>query len=616
MKKLMKCIMVALCLAVAVAFAAGVATNVSAKSKVTYKLKKGTLTIKGKGNMPKKIKVKKKKVKKVVIKKGVKNISNNAFKKFKKMTKITIPKSVKTIGISAFEGTALKKLTIPKGTKKLGVGFINNCKKLDNVTIPGDFKIISKNGTVNKYRYATKGTDLGTVKFNSNLDYMVAAYFKTMNFQTASNDPKFKTYDGVIYTKDGTGIVRVPSARDTLTIREGCTDFNTFAVTYMSGLESGVVCFDLVRITLPSTLQRVNTEEYPDYANGEQHRRTLDINMDKTNLEMPNIVRLKNTFNISCETLMKKLPARVVKSGEFYVGDTKYLIQGDGNATSNVPDGITTICEQAYTGIAVSKVVLPASVKTIDNKAFEFSYLSSINLDNIQNIGEAAFKGTQLTKAELPEAITAVPGYAFCDCHELTEITFKGSLKSVGEFAFQDTRLNIGDLLSTNTKLETIGESAFQNTGWVNITIPANVKTVGAYAFAESNNNKFVLINGSTAGFNKLAFGVCSSVTYQFEQGVSQAWVTPDHDYYKAGKKMKFYANWDKVSEVNGYEIWLAKDKALKKGVKKYTAKYNAKSASATLTKKKAKGLKYFGIRAYKTVNGKKVYSKWNIQKL
>ena len=69
MKKLMKCIMVALCLAVAVAFAAGVqSTNVQAKKKVTYKLKKGTLTIKGKGNMPKKIKVKKSKVKKIVIK--------------------------------------------------------------------------------------------------------------------------------------------------------------------------------------------------------------------------------------------------------------------------------------------------------------------------------------------------------------------------------------------------------------------------------------------------------------------------------------------------------------------------------------------------------------------
>ena len=58
----MKCIMVAFCLAVAVAFAAGVqTTNVQAKKKVTYKLKKGTLTIKGKGNMPKKIKVKKSK---------------------------------------------------------------------------------------------------------------------------------------------------------------------------------------------------------------------------------------------------------------------------------------------------------------------------------------------------------------------------------------------------------------------------------------------------------------------------------------------------------------------------------------------------------------------------
>ena len=151
MRKLFKGLMVALCLAVAVAFAAGVqSTNVQAKKKVTYKLKKGTLTIKGKGNMPKKIKVKKNKVKKIVIKKGVKNISNNAFKNFKKVKKVSIPKTVKKIGVNAFYKTALTKLTIPKSCKKIGSGFMDYCKKLNVVTLPGDFVIIDKKELLKK----------------------------------------------------------------------------------------------------------------------------------------------------------------------------------------------------------------------------------------------------------------------------------------------------------------------------------------------------------------------------------------------------------------------------------------------------------------------------------
>ena len=619
MKKLMKCIMVALCLAVAVAFAAGVqSTNVQAKKKVTYKLKKGTLTIKGKGNMPKKIKVKKSKVKKIVIKKGVKNISNNAFKNFKKVTKISIPKTVKSIGINAFYKTKIKKLTIPAKCKKLGASFIDYCKALDTVTLPGDFVIVDKKGTAKKVRGRTYGTTLDTVTFNSNLDYNACAYFDTYNFQTTSNDAKFKTFDGVVYTKDGTGLVRTPAGRDTLAVREGCTTLNTYAITYAYNTYGGNVCSDLVRVTLPSTLAKVDKEAYPDVASGEEQGLNVDVNFDKTNLEIPEIVKCKIVFHISPETLVKKLPARVSKNGDFYVGDGKYLIQGDSKETSNVPSGITTICEEAYAGSnAVKNVVLPATVTTIDKRAFEYaSYLSSINLDNVKKLGVAAFKGTNFTEVTLPAAITAIPDSLFFGAENLATVTCNGEVKSLGEYAFANTRVAVGDFLTANTKLETIGQSAFLNVGWTNITVPANVKTVGAYAFAESNNTKFVLISGATAGFDTNAFGVRNNVTYQFGLGIGQAWVAPEIDLYSTKKTFKVSLAWDKVSEVNGYEIWLAKDAGLKKGVKKYTAKYNEKSKNISMKMKKAKGLKYAGIRAYKTVDGKKVYSKWTINKL
>ena len=617
MKTIMKSIMLTICLAVAVAFAMNVATStdVAAKSKVTYKLKKGTPTIKGKGDMPKKIKVKKSKVKKIVIKKGVKSISNSAFKNFKKAKKISIASTVKKIGVSAFEKTAVTNLTIPKKATKLGQGFIDNCKKLDKLTVPGNFKIINKKGAVQPHRYGSYGTTLETVTFNTNLDYQEIAYFKAYNFVTSKSDPNFKDYGGVIYTKDGTNVVRVPSERVSVTLRTGCTDFNPYAVTYSTDNER-LVCNQLVKVVLPTSVVRVNDEKYPDDPRMLDSGNGPDIVFENTKMEIPEIVKLKNRFNISADSLLKKAPGRIVKSGSIYVGDTKYLVEGTAADTVYVPGSITTICDKAYYNVDVKTVKLPNTCTEIGENAFESSTLSNINLDDVKKMGKGAFRFTQFQTAELPASMTSVPEQLFYDCQMLKEVTFKGDVTTIGADAFYNTSLNLQDVLNNNTKIKTIGSSAFENVAWSNLTIPENIVNTGDRAFFESTNSKFVTISGNTAGFNANTFGTRMGITYSFTKGISQAFTNADYDWYTSGKNKKLALWWDKVDDISGYDIWIGKDAKLTKGVKKYTAKFNEKSKTITIATKKAKGLAYFGIRPYKTVDGKKVVGKWAINKL
>ena len=75
----------------------------------------------------------------------------------------------------------------------------------------------------------------------------------------------------------------------------------------------------------------------------------------------------------------------------------------------------------------------------------------------------------------------------------------------------------------------------------------------------------------------------------------------------KAGKK-QLTASWSKVSGISGYEIQYSTSK---KFTKKTTKTVSAKSSSKKTTIKKLKnGKKYYvRLRAYKTVDGKKVYS-------
>lgn len=79
----------------------------------------------------------------------------------------------------------------------------------------------------------------------------------------------------------------------------------------------------------------------------------------------------------------------------------------------------------------------------------------------------------------------------------------------------------------------------------------------------------------------------------------------------KAVGKKKIKVSWGKVSAASGYQVIWAKDKSCKKiNAKKYVSGINSTSCTG---KNFTKGKKYYvRVRAYKNVNGKKIYGKWS----
>ena len=80
----------------------------------------------------------------------------------------------------------------------------------------------------------------------------------------------------------------------------------------------------------------------------------------------------------------------------------------------------------------------------------------------------------------------------------------------------------------------------------------------------------------------------------------------------KAGKR-SFKALWKKVKNASGYQIQYSLKKNMKKS-KKITVK-GKKKTKRTVKKLKKNKKYYVRVRAYKVVNGKKVYSKWSKKK-
>ena len=87
--------------------------------------------------------------------------------------------------------------------------------------------------------------------------------------------------------------------------------------------------------------------------------------------------------------------------------------------------------------------------------------MNSIIPDDIAEIGDAAFQGCSLlTYVSLPESITKIGAYAFCDSG-LTSIIIPKQVNSIGDLAFALCFDLINVLVPNSVKY--IGELAFWN---------------------------------------------------------------------------------------------------------------------------------------------------------
>ena len=558
--------------------------KVEAKTKVTYTLKKGTLTIKGKGAMPAKMKFRKnKKIKKVIIKKGVTSVSYEAFALCKNLNSVTIPSTVKTLGVRSFYGTKLSKVTVPSKTKTIGQGAFGDCKNLKTIVMPGDFKLKLDRDSDDRIWYVTNNESaVDTVTFNTKLKLANVSYLSANNLIVAKNDPLYQSIDGVIYTKDGKGIVRVPQKRTEIKIKEGCTEFNLQSVLYNSTDAEGDdfnSCSGLKKIIIPASVQSINKTKYKtdreDAAN--MHVNTIEIAAKDYSAKSLYALGSSLGKEITIESLMKLLPDQITYKDHMYITKDHGLLKYDGDEENvEIPEEITWIAPEAfykaYSGNTTLKSVkLPSKITTIEENTF--------------------YRCEKLESVVIPDQVTVIESGAFDECQSLKSVTFGKSLKEIKDHAFGLTQIR-------------------------NFTIPANIQKVGTYAFAAIKNIGTVTIEGSTKNIAADAFINSTGIKLVYKKGIKEAQTELSYDYIIARKNgnNKVRTTWQSVSGVSGYQLKFSTDKKFKKVLKTVTAKKSATKAT-TYVKNKKKTL-YIKIRPYQTINKKKVYGRWSYLQL
>ena len=548
--------------------------KVEAKTKVTYTLKKGTLTIKGKGAMPTKMKFRRnKKIKKVIIKKGVTSVSYEAFALCKNLNSVTIPSTVKTIGIRSFYGTKISKITVPSKTKTIGQGAFGSCKDLKTIVMPGDFKLKLEEDTDDKLWYvASDQSAVDTITFNTKLKLENVSYLSANNLVVAKNDPSYQSIEGVIYTKDGKGIVRVPQKRTELKIKEGCTEFNMQSVLYNSTDSEGDEfnnCSKLKKIVIPSSVKSINKVKYKtDRADAcDMHVDTIEI--APKDFDANSLYALGSSLgkNITIESLMKLLPDQITYKDHMYITKDHGLLKYDGkDANVEIPEEITWIAPEAfYRNETLKNVKLPSKITTIEENTF--------------------YGCSELEAVVIPDQVTMIGKSAFDECTVLKSVTFGKSLKVIKDHAFASVNIR-------------------------NFTIPSGIQKIETGAFAGINQIGTVTFEGSTKYVATDAFMNSTGIKLVYKKGIKEAQTELSYDYIIARKNgnNKVRTTWQPVSGANGYQLKFSTDKKFKKVLKTVMVKKNVSNAT-TYVKNQKKTL-YIKVRPYQEIIKKNVYGR------
>ena len=208
---------------------------------------------------------------------------------------------------------------------------------------------------------------------------------------------------------------------------------------------------------------------------------------------------------------------------------------------------VTAIGYKAFTGTDVTGVMLPETVRIVEQEAFhDCTSLGSIMLpSHLDELNNWAFAGcTNLVSVRIPDGVTRIENCLFYGCSQLKQVALPDGITEVGDWVFAgcgsltgtelpDTVTSLGERsfawCSSITEMRlpagivSIGNNAFDGcSGMERISLPQGLASIGESAFTYCSKLSSIVIPQGISAIPAHAFDNCSALTtVSFPEGLA-----------------------------------------------------------------------------------------------
>lgn len=394
------------------------------------------------------------------------------------ITSITIPDTVTSIGKNAFYGcTRLESITLPEGLESIGDEAFRHCNSLKKIEIPASV------------------TSIGDLAFKQ----AGGAHLAEIN--VAADNKNYSSIDGVLFSKDGKTLIcyptgkvgapyKMPDSTEVIANDAFKGDANTVDTATLDGQHK------LTGIELSKNLKKVGARafmqtslesitigsdiEYEEYAfDGCKNVKELIIKEGVTEIPDALFYGFENCTTVKLPSTLKKIGYRAFDR----LGATEI----------ELPEGLEEIGEEAFENSEIKELKIPASVTKIGDRAFySMDKLTKIEFAKgakIERVGAYAFNHcTALEKVVLPDSVKILENGVFSYCYQLSDVTLSKNLKELGDGVFSGSGIGSIELPDS---IEKMGSCVFRDCYFgtdderslTSVKMPANLKELGTCTF-------------------------------------------------------------------------------------------------------------------------------------
>ena len=439
-------------------------------------------------------------------------------------TNVTIPETITEIKPRTFySNTNIFKVQLHDNIISIGYGAFENSSIIrGRVVLPKELTIIDNN--------AFAGTAVSEIVFNNKLTQIGEGAFYGCNLQRSILIPQsMKTIGSRAFGNcPGIKTLFLPSSVEMMDIPfDGCA--STMVIYTDVASESAV------------------PQNWGSYWNEYEANKKLTVQYNASRYEFEKMIAQQDGFVFIGSTLTgySGTKSNVIIPDIITDIETGVFKNNSSITSIEFPSSISSIpAELCYNCKYLEKVTFNGNVQTINEKAFaSCNNLSKVvGLENVQNIQiQAFFNCVKLESIGSLSALEIMGDECFANCSALTTVHIPASVTSIGQGAFASCKMiNSVEVESANSNFEmlgncivekstktivcgfnnstihnsikAIGNASFAGSTLTQITIPENVKSIGANAFAGSVSLSQVEILGSLESIGDSAFANCKAL--------------------------------------------------------------------------------------------------------